>query len=178
MTVETIARTIQLMLAPIVMVTSCAILVNGMLQRYGEINDRMRAMTHERLELLQTGEADTPAHHLAGGRLRAERLTEIDLQLPGLLRRHHLLHNGMLALYGSILCLVASMFVIGWAALRTSPQLARVALFVFLAATLVMLAGVLLVAIEIRASQREIHFEVRRVVALRQGRGHGDAPAR
>ena len=35
------------------MVTSCAILIGGMLTHYAAINDRLRGMTRERLSLLR-----------------------------------------------------------------------------------------------------------------------------
>lgn len=46
-------RTIQLILAPVVMVTACGILVNGLIGRYTNITNRLRTMAHERLELLR-----------------------------------------------------------------------------------------------------------------------------
>jgi hypothetical protein len=49
---ETITHTIQFILAPVVMVSSCAILVGGMLSRYAELKDRLRALARERLDLL------------------------------------------------------------------------------------------------------------------------------
>jgi Protein of unknown function (DUF2721) len=90
---QMIAATIQLILAPVVMVSACAILVTGLLSRYAAINDRLRAIGQERLDLLRR-------------KIRAsedpfidERLAEIDYQIPDLLHRHKLAQNAVLAVY-------------------------------------------------------------------------------
>ncbi|HEY7093305.1 MAG TPA: hypothetical protein VH393_09015 [Ktedonobacterales bacterium] len=53
MSIETITRAIQFILAPVVMVSSCAILLTGILTVYNNLSDRLRAFTRERLELLR-----------------------------------------------------------------------------------------------------------------------------
>jgi hypothetical protein len=49
---------VQAMVAPVVLITAAAILSGGLLTIYGSVNDRMRAMDHERLEIL-TGDDGT-----------------------------------------------------------------------------------------------------------------------
>lgn len=166
MSVETIGRTIQLILAPVVMVTSCAILVGGMLTLYGQINDRLRALAHERLDLLRGPNGSLDSAAIAGDAYRQERLTEIDGQLPALLRRHEMVHNAVLATYASVLVFVLSMFVIAMAAILTSPSLAMLALVIFLLGTAVMLAAVLQMALQIRISNDAVRYEVRRVMRV------------
>lgn len=53
MNAATIPRTIQPILAPVAMVTTCAILVSGILAHYAVVNERLRSLTHERLDLLR-----------------------------------------------------------------------------------------------------------------------------
>lgn len=166
MTVEAIARTIQFILAPVVMVTSCAILVGGMLTQYAAINDRMRALTRERLELLRGPGGALSVSAMAGDDFKEERLREIDMQLPGLLRRHELIHHGALATYMAILLFVLSMFVIALAASSSSAALATTALVVFLLGTAALLLGVLLIGLEIRISNQAVRYEVERVIRL------------
>ena len=43
---------VQAMVAPVVLITTAAILSGALLTIYGSVNDRMRAMDHERLEIL------------------------------------------------------------------------------------------------------------------------------
>src|SRR5579859_706139 len=54
MSVEAITRMIQLILAPVVLVSACAIFVGGLLSHYEAINARMRSMARERLELVRS----------------------------------------------------------------------------------------------------------------------------
>jgi Protein of unknown function (DUF2721) len=103
---------VQAMVAPVVLITTAAILSGALLTMYGSVNDRMRAMDHERLQIL-TGADGTLLVAAAvppGGR---ERLTQIDTQLPMLLCRHRLLHNAVLLIYAGVAVLVLSVIAIG-----------------------------------------------------------------
>ena len=102
MSPEAIGRTIQLILAPVVMFSACSVFVGGVLNHYTSVGDRIRALTRERLGLLRTGKSA----------LSRERLDEIDTQLPELLHRHRLIHHALLAVYTSIGILVLTMCVI------------------------------------------------------------------
>ncbi len=159
MSAEVVARTIQLILAPVVMVTACAMLANGILSRYSAVNDRVRRLTRERLELVKAG----PAEGVAG-----DRLQEIDVQIPDLLHHYKMLHDAVLAVYAAVLCFVISMFVIAWAAATNSPWLPALVLIVFLAGTGALWLGVLLTAREVRTSHRALEIEARRVMARRE----------
>src|SRR6516165_11315350 len=90
MTVKTAAMTIQLILAPVVMVSACGILLTGMLSHYGNINDRIRRLTTERLQLSQVAPAE--GHETLAG----ERLVEIEHQVPMLVSRHRQVHHAIL----------------------------------------------------------------------------------
>src|SRR6266487_765554 len=102
MSSEAIGRTIQLILAPVVMFSACSVFVGGVLNHYTSVGDRIRALTRERLELLRGGRSV----------LSLERLDEIDTQLPELLNRHRLIHHALLAVYASIGILVLMMCII------------------------------------------------------------------
>jgi hypothetical protein len=157
-TVETAAKTISLILAPVVMLTACGILVSAMLQHYAAINDRVRAMSRERLGLVVA---------TASGPESGERLTEIDYQLPGLLRRHELVRNAVLTIYAAVLVFVISMFVMAGAALSSSAGLATAALLVFLGGTAVMLLGLVFFALDIHSSHQALQYETVRVSQVR-----------
>jgi hypothetical protein len=158
MTAETITRTIQLILAPVVMVSACAIFVGGLLSHYEAINARMRTMARELLEILRGG-GDVD-------RFLAERLDELDAQLPHLLQRHALVHHALLAAYFGILILVASMCAIAFSAVTAAEWLVVLVLAMFVAGILAMLLSVVLIALEVRTSQRAVTFEVQRVLRL------------
>jgi Protein of unknown function (DUF2721) len=163
---QVIADTIGPILTPVVMVTNCALVLNGVSGRYGAVNDRMRAMAGERLSLLRALHSADPAAQ--ADELSEERLQEIDEQLPDLLRRHDLLHYAVLTLYLSMAILVASMFVIALAVEVSVSWLPNLVLAILLAAVTVLLASLTLTAVEVRGSQRAVRYEVRRVLTLRK----------
>ena len=163
MTAESITRTIQLVLAPGVMVSACSIFVGGLLSRYTNLSDRIRAMTSERLDILRR--ASSAGHEM--DKLTVERLREIDVELPDLAHRHRLLHHAALAMYMAILILVASMCVTAVTALVLAEWIMAVVLVLFVGGVLAMLLGVALVALEVRTSQRALQFEVGSVLGVK-----------
>lgn len=162
MSAAAVASTIQLILAPAVMVTACAILLGGPLSHYAALNDRLRALSRERLDLLrQANAASAPADAFI-----PERFEEIDKQIPDLLHRHKLERNAVLSVYCAVLTFLITMFVIAVAAAADSAAIATFALVLFLIGTAILALGVLITAIEVRQSQRAVEYEVRRVAGL------------
>lgn len=155
MTAETIARTIMFILAPVVMVNATAQVLNGVLAYYAGLNDRMRRLAHERLEMLR-GSVDG---------YTAERLQEIDTQLPDMLSRHKLTRNAIFYMSISIGLYVLTMLAIALAAFG-AVWVEMLALVLFLVSTLSMLAGITFKVLEIRSSHRAVEFEVQRVSKL------------
>jgi hypothetical protein len=158
---ESIARTVQLILAPVVMISSAAIILNGLLTHYGEVNSRIRAMNRERfdiLHLLASSGTDT--------QLIRQRLDAIDHQIPDLLDRHHVIHDAILALYYAVVILVGSMFVVAAAALTDHPVLAGGVLALLLLGTAVLLYALVLITREIRRSRRSIVYEAQSTLNL------------
>ena len=165
MTAETIARTIQLIVAPVVMVTAGAILSSGLLTHAGAINDRLRTLAHERLDLLRilATEAEGPT---VSGNVARERVAEIDHQLPDLLGRHRLVHAAIRADYGAIGIFVGSMLVIALAAVTNAAAVADGALVLFMVGTGVFLWSLVLTTRELRRSLRAVEYEVERIAGL------------
>lgn len=156
---------VQAMVAPVVLITAAAILSGALLTMYGSVNDRMRAMDHERLEIL-TGAAGAllaAAEVPPSGR---ERLTQIDTQVPMLLRRHRLLRNAVLVIYAGVAVLVLSVITIGVAVTGGSGAAGTVALALVLAGTVMLLGGLLLAARSLLISADAIDYEARRTLSL------------
>lgn len=156
MNAEMIARTIGFILAPAVMVTACAVTLNGLLTHYAAINDRLRVLVKERLELLVEA---------SPGLFLGERLEEIDTQLPQLLMRHKLMRDSILLVFIAVLLYVVSMLVIALAAFG-ADWIATLALGLFLLSTAVLLSGTLLTAMEIYRSHSAVGYEVQQVSQL------------
>jgi hypothetical protein len=160
MNIQTAGRTIQLILAPVVMVTACGILLNGMLAHYSAINDRLRAMAQERLGLALVRPDEDHVD------LACERLAEIDHQVPTLISRHHQMHHAIVLTNGAVVTLILSMFVIGAAALDDSNPLGTVALLVFLAGTAALMAAAAFMVLEVRRSDASVDYEALRAVGI------------
>ena len=161
----TAVQAIQAMVAPVVLITATAILSGGIQSVYGSVNDRMRAMTRERLELVtQSGGQIGVVVDLAPA--ERERVTQIDSQLPLLLRRHRLLRDCVLVLYLGAVILVVSVIVLGAAVTLGSEGVGVAALCLVLVGTSASLAGLVLAARSILVSQDAIDYEVGRTLSL------------
>jgi len=119
----------------------------------------MRAMHHERLELLQGLEHTTSGGASTGG-FSTHRIHEIEVQLPRLLHQHQLLRNAVLTENTAIACFVTSMVIIAVAALTNASLIATAALLVFLIGTGALLVGVIITTLELSRSQREVAYEI------------------
>ena len=165
MNAETITRTIQLILAPVVMLSACSIFVGGVLSHYTSLSDRIRALSRERLDVVRT--LRTMQDGPDGARaITRERLEEIDGQLPDLLGRHQLVHHAALAVYGAIGIFILTMCVIALTAAVSADWVAVVVFGVFVVGVLATLLGVLLITLEVRTSRHALQYEVRRVIRL------------
>ena len=111
MDIDLVSRAIAVIIAPTVLITSCSLLINGLLQRFENMSTRLRGMSVERLRLLREAR-----HHLTDARLR-----QIGVQAPRMLRRLRLLRNALLAAYLAIFVSVISLLVLATAMLAAVP---------------------------------------------------------
>jgi Protein of unknown function (DUF2721) len=156
---------VQAMVAPVVLITAAALLTGALLAMYGSINDRMRAMSHERLDILTGADGSL----LSAGQVPAsgrERLTQIDTQLPLMLRRHRLLHDAVLLLFAGVAVLVLSVIAIGTAVTNGSGGIGTAALILVLVGTVTLLTGLLFAARSIMLSTDAVDYEVKRSLSL------------
>lgn len=160
MSAADVAQTIQLIIAPVVLITACAIIQGGILGRFMYVGQRMRALASERLELLHTGKTEDA--------FSLERLQEIDRQIPLLKQRHRLLQNAVLLIYSAILVFLISMFAIALSVALDSSEVAAAVLLCFLLGTCLLLIGVIFAGQEIRMSHKAICYEVNRITSLSQ----------
>ncbi len=158
MQLQTLASTIQLIIAPVVMVSACAILLGGLLSRYAAINDRLRLMARERLDLLRAA-AQQP--------LDRERLEEIDDQIPLLVRHHRLAHHAVLAVYIAVAIFILDMFAIALAAVMYIDAVGVLVMLLFVGGMSALLVGAVLTAQEVRTSHQAIHYEVMRILSVK-----------
>ena len=91
-------------LAPVVMISTCAIMLNGLIIHYNSLGERARVMHRERLSLLSSATNknlidDDYAH-------------ELNHIINDLLKHHHQVHDVLILLYLSISVFIFDMLVI------------------------------------------------------------------
>lgn len=156
MDINSAVQVIQAILAPAVLISACGLLLLSMQNKYGRINDRIRALLRERLELLSR--SDSPFAHA--------RLAAIDRQLPDLLRRNHVQHDAVLALFWGVLLFVVDLFALGLG-FFLSPRIGTIlGLIYFFAGLGLVLYAVMLAAREIRISHRAVTLEAEEIMKL------------
>ncbi|HEY9641233.1 MAG TPA: DUF2721 domain-containing protein [Coleofasciculaceae cyanobacterium] len=158
MSAADVAQTIQLIIAPVVLITACAIIQGGVLGRFMYVGQRLRSLVTERLELLHSGKMEDA--------FSLERLQEIDYQIPFLKHRHRLLQRSVLAIYTAVSIFIFSMFAIALSVASNLSGSATLALMCFLLGTCLLLSGVVFAAQEIRLSHQAICYEVNRIATL------------
>ena len=158
----TTAEIIQLILAPVVMITACGLLLNSLGSRYAALTNRLRAMSREHFELLQKPDRSERSFDYT-----QERILQIESQLPDLLRHHQALHHSLLRIYVAIALFLASMFLLAGAAIVRWQLLETIALVIFLTGVGFLFFSILFVALDFRHSHQVAENEVRRICGLR-----------
>jgi hypothetical protein len=153
------------MVAPVVLLTVGSLISNGLLTVYNSVNDRMRQMTRERIEIL-TGPLGEKLDAANVPTMSRERLEEIKVQLPLILRRHRLTRISVLTIYGAVAVLGLSIVVIAIAVVQNDEIAGRVALGLVLAGTVVMLLGLGVAALSLARSADAITYAVERTGKL------------
>ena len=151
---EMVTRTIQLIIAPVVMITSCCILGSGLLAHYSTLGERLRVTVRERAELeRQPGSGSTVG------------LAEyVNSQLMTLLRRHQLVRTSLVGILMAIVFFIADMFTIAFSVISNSPGLSGAVLIVFLTGVASLLPGSLYAIHNVYLSHilytRETHYVI------------------
>jgi hypothetical protein len=161
----TAVNAISDMVAPVVLLTVGGMVSNGLITIYSDIDNRMRDMTRERLEIRRgpAGQVLDPDNVPA---IDQERLTEIGMQLPMLLRRHKLTRLSVLTIYIALVVLVVSIVVIAIAVALDDEIAGRAALGLVLAGTIIILLGLGVAAMSLAKSADAISYAVKRTTEL------------
>ena len=164
MTVTSVSA-ISDMVAPVVLLTVGSMLCNGLLGAYSGVNDRLREMTRERIEIRtgRDGEVLDTAKVDAAGR---ERLAEIDHQVPMILRRLQQARIALLLIYMAIAVFGLSIIAIAVAVSDDSDAFGQTALALVLAGTVVLLVGIVVAAISLVRSADAITYAIDRTRSL------------
>jgi len=150
---ETLVKTINLIIAPVVMLTTCGIMLNGLIVRYSWLSDRVRLVQQERLDLMDMD--------LSKSRSKSERFHQLTHLLHDFLKHHHQVHGVLVLIYLSILIFMLDMLLIAAAISNGGQWLHQLVVVVFLVGIAVMFLGMVLIAYELRTSHHSIQLEVR-----------------
>ncbi len=160
---EVVTQAIELIIAPVVMITSCALLLNGILARYAIIEGRLQATHVEKLGSNAKGTSEKESD--------LARDLYLEQVIPDLLRHHHLLHEGLERVYLAILIFMFDMLAIAVAVMTAWPWINQLVVIVFLIGLGVLLWGLVYIAEEIRISHVSVQLEVDRRCAECEKRG-------
>ena len=161
MDLDMVARAIQLIIAPAVLLTSCCIFTNGLLALYAAIGERLRVTARERLDLLREAESNARSDLIA-----KERLEDIDFQIPNLLRHHLLVRNSLAGTFIAMAFYILDMFVIAFSVISNRTGLYSAILAVFLLGVACQLIGVLYSVFDAFMSHRIYTYESRHAMSL------------
>jgi len=154
---EAIIKTIDLIIAPVVMITACAIIVNGLIVRYAALAEKVRATHAEQMKLLEID--------LQLSALKRHQLEELEELLPDLLDHHHQVHDALVAVYLAILIFLLDMIAIAVAVSTHQSWLSQVVVIIFLIGVAILFWSMVQIALELRSShgliQREVHQNCR-----------------
>jgi hypothetical protein len=161
MTSGTIVEAISLILAPVVMITSCAILQNGLISHYSAISNHLRSVNQEILSFSEIDLSNNPS--------KATHLHDLEhLLLPDLFHRNHIVHNVLGWVYVAILVLIVDMFTIAIAISTGIHWLAQAVLIIFLVGVGILFWSIMLISRELRTSHRSLQLEVHHTCDLCQ----------
>jgi hypothetical protein len=156
---------IQAMVAPVVLITSAAILVGGLISMYTKLYDHLRWLISERLDIV-TGDHGKLLRSADLDEIEREKVDQIDRQLLGMIHRHHVLRNSALAVYASIGFQVLAVMAIAVAVLANSESWAAVAIGLVLAGTVAEVVGIVLSWLFLAKSSVAITYAVERTHGL------------
>jgi hypothetical protein len=154
------------LVAPVVLLTVGGMLSNGLIAVYSDINNRLREMTREQLEI-RRGPAGQVLDDDSLPAIDRDRLHEIGVQLPMMLRRHKLTRMSVLTIYIAVVVFGLSIVVIAIAVTTNDEIAGRVALGLVVAGTIIMLVGLAVAATSLARSADAISYAVNRTTKLR-----------
>lgn len=133
--------TISDMVAPVVLIITCASILGGLLAGHDSAKERLFAMSHERLDLLSGPKGELLDVASVPERDR-ERIAVIDAQLPIFLVRVQRIEKATALVYAAMALLVLGVIAIGLAGAADSDDLAWAALGLVLSGVAVLFVGI------------------------------------
>jgi hypothetical protein len=159
MNADNVVQTIQLVIAPSVMISSCFMYQNVALGRFMRIGDRLHSLVRERIDVLDKYDSSDRAY--------IDALHLIDQELIQLSDRYYSLQKAIICLYGAIIFFLFTMLAIGLSMQFQSTIFSYLAILLFLLGTFTLLIAVFIAVSEVSISHRTMRAEVRWAMSLR-----------
>ncbi len=163
---DSLAHIIQLVVAPIVMVTASGVIASVLLGRYAVAGTRLRALHTERFDLIKQMGAERRSGKDVHARFTRERLGQIDAQLPELLRHHRLAHHATQSIFAAMVLFIVCMFLLALLERDDSGLVVTLALAAFLCGITLFFVGIIIGSTEVWSSQRALLLESARIMRL------------
>ncbi|MAE66681.1 MAG: hypothetical protein CMJ18_20625 [Phycisphaeraceae bacterium] len=149
---------VETLLAPVVMISACGLLCLAQFARLTAITGRIRTFNHERLVIRsRINECSDSAHE----KVLRERASGLQLQAERMLIHVSYVQRALFCLIFCIVCMVLSSLSFGAATAWRPASYAAVGLFVV--GLLCVLAGMVLVLLELRLACRLVAFETENI---------------
>ncbi len=149
-------KTIQFLIAPVVMISACGLLCLALYNRLAAIVSRARAFHKERFYIEVKLASPEPPPDPVVGHLR-RRFNTLEEQAARILSRARRVRGAILALLGCILCMLVSSLTLG--AALVWPAFDRAALGLFLLGDLLACLGILLAISEVLGALDPVTME-------------------
>ncbi|MGI0494575.1 DUF2721 domain-containing protein [Alkalinema pantanalense CENA528] len=159
MNAANVVQTIQLVIAPSVMLSSCFLCQNVALGRFMRISDRLHSLVRERIDVLDKYDSSNLAY--------IDALHLIDQELIQLSDRYYALQKAIICLYGASIFFLFTMLTIGLSMEFYPMVFSYLAIMLFLLGTFTLLIAVFIAMSEVSVSHRAVRAEVRWAMSLR-----------
>lgn len=138
-------------LAPAVALSACAILVSNAQSQYSGLVDRLRDLNAERRRIRAESEVPTG---------QVERLRSVELQLPVLYRRAQMLRTAMVLLFGAMMAILTTSFMILSTATLRWEILSYATKWVFFGGLMAVFGALAALMFEVTLTFRVVRYEL------------------
>lgn len=149
-----VLRVIQMLVAPVVMISACGLLCLAFYNRLSVVVSRIRTFNQERLAILEKLNGPAVENMRDGLRLRLE---AVDVQVQEIMRRARLVRNTLVGLVTCIICMVLTSLCLGLA--LVTERMTMVALVVFVLGVLFLLLAMGVALVELQLSLRPVALD-------------------
>ena len=155
---DDVVRTIQLLVAPVIMISANGLICLALYNRLAAIVSRTRTFHKERFDAL-SNLSSLPLEEQTGQRARSlrRRVVELEMQVKRILRRARLLRGALMLLIGAVIAMLLCSMSLGLTVIMNS--LLWLPLILFYVGTMMMIGASLLALMELAGALEPVMAE-------------------